>query len=43
VRARDWQQKPGKNGGQWVIGKATDGFFPLGPAIVKKEAIKGTI
>jgi 2-keto-4-pentenoate hydratase/2-oxohepta-3-ene-1,7-dioic acid hydratase in catechol pathway len=43
VSARDWQLKPGKNGGQWVIGKAMDGFCPLGPAIVTKEAIKGTI
>ena len=43
VSARDWQLKPGKNGGQWVIGKAMVGFRPLGPAIVTKEAIKGTI
>ena len=28
VSARDWQLK--KNGGQWLIGKAMDGFCPLG-------------
>ncbi|XP_056004353.1 fumarylacetoacetate hydrolase domain-containing protein 2-like isoform X2 [Ostrea edulis] len=39
VSARDWQLDPGKNGGQWVIGKAMDGFCPLGPAIVMKEDI----
>ncbi|XP_061171456.1 fumarylacetoacetate hydrolase domain-containing protein 2-like [Saccostrea echinata] len=37
VSARDWQLDPGKNGGQWLIGKAMDGFCPLGPAIVMKE------
>lgn len=42
VSARDWQLDPGKNGGQWVIGKAMDGFCPLGPAIVMKEDIVGT-
>lgn len=39
VSARDWQLEPGKNGGQWLIGKAMDGFCPLGPAIVMKEDI----
>lgn len=39
VSARDWQLDPGKNGGQWLIGKAMDGFCPLGPAIVMKEDI----
>lgn len=37
VSARDWQLSKGKNGGQWAIGKAMDGFCPLGPAIVMKE------
>lgn len=41
VSARDWQLEPGKNGGQWLIGKAMDGFCPLGPAIVMKEDING--
>lgn len=39
VSARDWQLEPGRNGGQWLIGKAMDGFCPLGPAIVMKEDI----
>lgn len=39
VSARDWQLESGKNGGQWLIGKAMDGFCPLGPAIVMKEDI----
>lgn len=43
VSARDWQLEPGKNGGQWLIGKAMDGFCPLGPAIVMKEDINGII
>lgn len=43
VSARDWQLEPGKNGGQWLIGKAMDGFCPLGPAIVMKEDINGMI
>lgn len=37
VSARDWQLK--KNAGQWLIGKAMDGFCPLGPAIVTKDEI----
>ena len=41
VSARDWQLEPGKNGGQWVIGKAMDGFCPLGPVIVTKEELSG--
>lgn len=43
VSARDWQLESGKNGGQWLIGKAMDGFCPLGPAIVMKEDINGMI
>ncbi len=35
VSARDWQLK--KNGGQWLLGKACDGFAPLGPAIVTPD------
>lgn len=37
VSARDWQLK--KNGGQWLLGKAMDGFCPLGPAIVTKDEL----
>ncbi len=37
VSARDWQLK--KNGGQWLLGKAIDGFCPLGPCIVTKDEI----
>ncbi|XP_052773454.1 fumarylacetoacetate hydrolase domain-containing protein 2-like [Mya arenaria] len=34
LSARDWQLEPGRNGGQWLIGKAMHQFCPLGPAIV---------
>ena len=37
VSARDWQLK--KNAGQWLLGKAMDGFCPLGPALVTKDEI----
>ena len=37
VSARDWQLK--KNGGQWLLGKACDGFAPLGPAIVTPDEV----
>jgi 2-keto-4-pentenoate hydratase/2-oxohepta-3-ene-1,7-dioic acid hydratase in catechol pathway len=37
VSARDWQLK--RNGGQWLIGKAIDGFCPLGPAIVSTDEL----
>jgi len=37
VSARDWQF--GKNGGQWLLGKAMDGFCPLGPCIVTPDEI----
>ena len=37
VSARDWQLK--KNGGQWLLGKAVDGFAPLGPAIVTPDEV----
>lgn len=38
VSARDWQLK--KNGGQWLIGKAMDGFCPIGPWIATPMEIK---
>ena len=37
VSARDWQLK--RNGGQWLLGKAIDGFSPLGPAIVTVDEL----
>jgi 2-keto-4-pentenoate hydratase/2-oxohepta-3-ene-1,7-dioic acid hydratase in catechol pathway len=37
VSARDWQLK--KNGGQWLLGKACDGFAPIGPAIVTPDEV----
>jgi hypothetical protein len=37
VSARDYQLK--KNGGQWLLGKAFDGFAPIGPAIVTPDEI----
>ena len=37
VSARDWQLK--KNGGQWLLGKACDGFAPLGPSIVTPDEV----
>ncbi|XP_046462690.1 fumarylacetoacetate hydrolase domain-containing protein 2-like [Daphnia pulex] len=37
VTARDWQFN--KNGGQWLLGKAMDGFCPLGPCIVTADEI----
>ena len=43
LSARDWQLTPGKNGGQWTIGKAMDGFCPLGPAIVTPEELEGRL
>lgn len=39
LSARDWQLTPGKNGGQWLLGKAMDGFCPLGPAIVTPDEL----
>ncbi len=35
VSARDWQLK--KNGNQWLLGKACDGFSPLGPIVTPDE------
>lgn len=35
VSARDWQME--KNGGQWLLGKAVDGYAPLGPVIVTTD------
>lgn len=35
--AGDWQLK--KNGGQWLLGKACDGFAPLGPSIVTPDEV----
>ena len=43
VSARDWQLTPGKNGGQWLIGKAMDEFCPLGPSIVTLDELGGMI
>jgi 2-keto-4-pentenoate hydratase/2-oxohepta-3-ene-1,7-dioic acid hydratase in catechol pathway len=37
VSARDWQLK--KNGNQWLLGKAVDGFAPLGPSIVTPDEV----
>lgn len=37
VTARDWQFN--KNGGQWLLGKAMDGFCPIGPCIVTPDEI----
>lgn len=37
ISARDWQFK--RNGGQWLMGKAMDGFAPIGPAIVTLDEI----
>jgi 2-keto-4-pentenoate hydratase/2-oxohepta-3-ene-1,7-dioic acid hydratase in catechol pathway len=37
VSARDWQLK--KNGGQWLLGKACDGFAPIGPSIVTPDEV----
>lgn len=41
VSARDWQMGKGKNGGQWVLGKAMDDFCPIGPVIVTKDSLSG--
>jgi 2-keto-4-pentenoate hydratase/2-oxohepta-3-ene-1,7-dioic acid hydratase in catechol pathway/NAD(P)-dependent dehydrogenase (short-subunit alcohol dehydrogenase family) len=35
VSARDWQME--RNGGQWLLGKAVDGYAPLGPVIVTTD------
>eukprot|EP00980_Cylindrotheca_fusiformis_P030213 scaffold24538_cov113-Cylindrotheca_fusiformis.AAC.1 len=35
VSARDWQLE--KNGGQWLLGKAGDGYAPIGPVIVTPD------
>ena len=37
VSARDWQLE--KNGGQWLLGKAMDGFAPIGPCIVTSDEL----
>ena len=41
--ARDWQLTAGINGGQWLIGKAMDGFCPLGPAVVTPDDLDGKL
>jgi len=38
VSARDWQLE--ENGGQWLLGKTSDSFLPLGPALVTKDEIE---
>lgn len=35
VSARDWQLE--RNGGQWLLGKAIDGYAPIGPVIVTSD------
>jgi len=35
VSARDWQLE--RNGGQWLLGKAVDGYAPIGPVIVTRD------
>lgn len=35
VSARDWQLE--RNGGQWLLGKAIDGYAPIGPVIVTRD------
>lgn len=37
VTARDWQFN--RNGDQWLLGKAMDGFCPIGPCIVTADEI----
>jgi 2-keto-4-pentenoate hydratase/2-oxohepta-3-ene-1,7-dioic acid hydratase in catechol pathway len=37
VSARDWQLE--KNGGQWLLGKAGDGYAPIGPVIVTTDEL----
>lgn len=36
VSERDWQLK--RNGGQWLLGKAMDGFCPLGNMIRERKS-----
>jgi 2-keto-4-pentenoate hydratase/2-oxohepta-3-ene-1,7-dioic acid hydratase in catechol pathway len=37
VSARDWQLE--KNGGQWLLGKAGDGYAPVGPVVVTTDEL----
>ena len=37
VSARDWQLE--RNGGQWLLGKAGDGYAPIGPVIVTTDEL----
>lgn len=37
VSARDWQLE--KNGGQWLLGKAMDGYAPIGPVLVTSDEL----
>lgn len=37
VSARDWQLE--KNGGQWLLGKAVDGYAPIGPVLVTTDEL----
>ncbi|KAH3790064.1 fumarylacetoacetate hydrolase domain-containing protein 2-like isoform X1 [Dreissena polymorpha] len=39
LSARDWQLTAGKNGGQWLLGKAMFQFCPLGPAVVTPDEL----
>lgn len=38
LTARDWL-RDGRNGGQFLLGKAMDNFSPLGPVLVTKDSI----
>ena len=37
VSARDWQLE--RNGGQWLLGKAGDGYAPIGPVVVTTDEL----
>ena len=39
VSARDWQKEKHLNGGQFARGKSFDGFCPLGPHVVTRDAV----
>jgi len=37
ISDRGWQLTPGRNMGQWLIGKSIDTFCPIGPALVTAD------
>lgn len=41
VSARDWQLE--RNGGQWLLGKAIDGYAPIGPVIVTRDEMSDDV